>query len=359
MAFYPDLIGWPTNSPEDWQKAAQYFFTRAAREGTVIPAWYGTYHHDCFGGDTEDAIDIYCYHRESESALDGLTDRPPDNEPYEPPTYTSQTPDHPSQLPHPQAHEKHPANTDDALEVVIHMHMSGPCVWRLEPMYENVNDLPSPYDHTMVVGLDNAAKDTVLPVEIITRHVLKPEEQLRPFLAQMCLLAKSVHLFNHSDDYIDAIQKQPLLALPPGSMIAPAFVINRLQGLDAFIGLDDSDSETLQSIVFGQGSSLNKADLIVEGMGVKTDSDTYDSAIRPDEKLVILCAYVIGYEELELQEHPFLLRIQLATPFGSLTMCSNKAQINKKDIHIGDICYAIGVLSADVAINEYAGGYGN
>lgn len=356
MAFYPDLIGWPTDSPEDWQKAAQFFFARAVQEGTVVPAWYGTYYHDSFGGTTEDAIDIYCYHSESEAVLENITDSADTGSDHrEHPSYPTRTPDHPSQLPHP-GNETKPALDDDTLEVIIHMHMSGPCVWRLEPMYESVNDLPDPYDHTLVVGLDNAAKDTVLPVEVVTRHVLNPEEQIRPFLAQMCFLAKSVRFYDHSDDYIDAIEKEPLLALPPGSMIAPAFVINRLQGLEAFVGLNEKDSNTLQHLVFGDAASLSETAL---PQTPESDSNMYGSAIRPDEKLVILCAYVIGYEEIELQEHPFLLRIQLTTPFGSLTLCANKGQINKRDIHVGDICYAIGILSADAAIHEYAGGYGN
>lgn len=347
MAFFPDLIGWSTETSEDWQKAAQYFFSRAAQEGTVIPAWSGTYHHDTFGGNDNDDVDIYCYHRDSDTDPEDLLDHHPDNDPYESPKDPKETVDHPVELSPSDSDDKNAEDLKEPLEVVIHMHMSGPFVWRLEPVYEDIDDLPDPYDHTMVVGLDNFAKDTVVPVEVISRHVLTPEEQVQPFLAQMCMLAKSVQLFDQSEDYVDAIQKEPLLALPPGSLVAPAFFLNRLQGLESILEAEDLEGKSLDDSLFSE--DLTK------------DSDANDrhSAISPDEKLVILCAYVIGYEELELKGHPFLLRLQLTTPFGRLILFCNKAQINKTNINIGDICYTIGVLSADVAINEYVGGYGN
>ncbi len=312
MAFLPDLIGWTTKDPDEWQQAAAFFVSRAQQDGRTIPAWSGRYLYDHFGGHSEDAIDIYCY-----SPADDMSDA---------------------------------AEKSAPEEVVIHMHMSGPSLWCLIPVYGQPKDLPDKMDHTMLVAIDNPVHQNVLPVEVVSRHVLSPDEQMAPFMAQMCFLAHAVLVFKSQDEYMDTLQKRTMVALPPGHLVSPAFLMSQFEQM--MEELLPAEGEEADAEMMAEEDIVHADDLSV-------DDDDPMGRFSPEEKVVICCAPISSLEELPLQSHPFLLRVQLETVFGSLTLCCNKAQLNVSTLEVGDLCYVTGILSADPAINHYAGGYGH
>lgn len=278
MVFYPRLVGWPVEHDNDWQEAASYFYQKALDEGQVVSAWNGQYQYQHFGGHNDDLIDVYCY-----------------------------------------------SNTDaqeEGLQVAVHFHVSGPCVWSLQPFYQKIDELPELFDHTMIVSSSGGGAETFFPIEVINRHVLSPNDQIKPFLAQVCFLAQEISFYTDMADYQAHAEKNQLFPIIPGGIFAPHFLLSQMKH-----AVDMPNDASLQ--------------------------------LTPEEKRILICGFITALETHPINDTPFILRLLIDTPLGCLTICCNYHQVGEKAIHVGDICYAVGILSADVAIYQNAGGYGH
>ncbi|SDE06755.1 hypothetical protein [Peptococcus niger] len=207
-------------------------------------------------------------------------------------------------------------------------HMNGPSVWELVPQYEKADDLPAPHMHTMVMGVFSPQVQNVLPIDVPTRHVLTPDQQVEPFSAQICLLASSLELFATEAEYLTALARSESLPVIPGLIIAPTFALNRSQN--------------------------NRGDYLIDHDG---EWDPTDVGRR--ENFVMGCGQVRYAETLHIDGKPFACAIQLDTLFGGLTLWAAPEALTRRPANPGDLCYFTGNLSADCAIYQKAGGFGH
>lgn len=276
MVFSPGLLGWGAEDEDGWLRASQYFYKKAKKSGHTRSAWYGHYLTTSIGGVDKDVIDIYAYVPESDDKV--LTQSP-------------------------------------------HFHMAGPNVWKLEPVYESVENLPPLIDPHMVCMAHSENSDiAALPMDVITRHILAPEEQINPFLGQICMLCSQLTVYDDELDYLRQVTAGEAPFLQPGQVIAPVFHRHFFEEM--------------------------------------TPQEQRRTRPNMKERLVFVFAEVQGVAEHRLHGFDFLVEVQVQTPFGGLTLATNKEK-NPEPIEPGQYCFAMGLLSADIAIYQNAGGFGH
>lgn len=279
MAFFPELIGWSKGGEEEWLRAARYFYTLAEKSGRSLSAWRGHYLNVALGGEDGDLVDIYAY----------------------------------------VAEPKDEAAEGEAV-VSVHMHTAGPHVWALEPIYEVAENLPSPLEASLVCMMRGNDELAIAPIDVVTRHILDPASQARPFLAQMSMLCSKVLFFEDVDAYLDYLDETDDFLIGVGQVFSPAFTRH----------------------YFEETAPEDRPRFRPSG----------------EDKIVFVNGIVAGHAEHLLHGIDFLLEIQLETPFGGLTLLTNR-EATPGEIIPGQMCVACGILSADLAIYDHAAGFGH